>query len=237
MALTVNADEYSMIVGLQMVGQGKYESTLVAVATLWLSLGAQAGYRFDDPGAFLAEASALPAWAETLRRHAAERAAIESCVRDEGACAGKLKALRYVLVRGAELQPDDQLRLVNRYVNKRRYRRDRRKIAPSAAANGEARLDSHWATLLEFLRRGGDCEDYATAKYFLLRELGYPADDMRVVVAFDRRVREHHAVLAIRRGDGSSWLLESDNTIRRSNHRGYRFIFALNEDGIWSHAD
>ena len=51
----------------------------------------------------------------------------------------------------------------------------------------------------------------------------------------DRSVREHHAVLAIRRPDDSSWLLEIDNTIRKSGQYGYRFIYAINEIGIWDH--
>ena len=40
-----------------------------------------------------------------------------------------------------------------------------------------------------------------------------------------------------RRDDGSSWLLESDDTIVKGNHRRYRFIYALNEEGIWDHAE
>ncbi len=140
-----------------------------------------------------------------------------------------------MILKGAVLAPDDQLRLVNRYINKRRYRQDRRQVVPSVANGGQARLRNQWSTLLEFLERGGDCEDYATAKYFLLREMGYAADDMRVVVSYDRSVREHHAVLAIRRDDGASWLLEIDNTIRKTRQYGYRFIYAVNENGIWDH--
>ena len=145
--------------------------------------------------------------------------------------------MRYVLVKGAALDRDRQLRLVNRYINKRRYRRDRRQTSLSAAPGGEAVLKNHWSTLLEFLKRGGDCEDYAVAKYFLLRELGFPAEDMRVLVTYEKRARDYHAVLAVRRDDGSSWLLESDDTIVKGNHRRYRFIYALNEEGIWDHAE
>ena len=206
---------------------------------VWLTAGlsatAHAGYHFDEPDTFLAGADAFPAWAEALERHAAERALIEDCVVSEEACEGRLKGLRHVIIKGAGLEPDKQLSLVNRYINKRRYRRDRSKLSLSVAEDGEARLRNQWATLVEFLNRGGDCEDYATAKYFLLRELGFKADDMRVVVSYDRSVRSHHAVLAIRRPDGSSWLLESDNTIRKKRQFGYRFIYAINEDGIWDH--
>lgn len=212
-------------------------SVLVLFASSLLSTPADAAYRFDNPGDYLTAASELPAWATALKRHEAERIAIDRCLDDDAACEGRLESLRLVLIKGTALESDDQLRLVNRYINRRRYRRDRRQAAPSASADGEARLPNHWSTLLEFLRRGGDCEDFASAKYFLLREFGVPAEDMRVVVVYDRRVREHHAVLAVRRSDDSVWLLENDNTIKRRSHAGYRFIYAVNEHGIWDHAD
>lgn len=198
-----------------------------------LSFPAFAGYRFDTPETYYAKASALPAWAYMLERHASERSTIAKCLAIEEQCRGGLKGLRHIIQKGADLEPDDQLKLVNRYINKRRYRRDRRQITPSVADGGEARLRNQWSTLIEFIDRGGDCEDYATAKYFLLRELGHKSEDMRIVVSFDRSVREYHAVLAIRRSDGSSWLLETDNTIRKNRQGGYRFIYAINENGIW----
>jgi predicted transglutaminase-like cysteine proteinase len=187
-----------------------------AWALLLVSATASANYSFDAPGDYLAEATAWPAWAHNLERHSSEREAIRQCLDEESACSGKLKSLRYVLVKGATLDRDRQLRLVNRYINKRRYKIDRRQASLSVVPGGEARLKNHWSTLLEFLKRGGDCEDYAVAKYFLLRELGFPA---------------------VRRDDGSSWLLETDNTIVKGSHRVYRFIYALNEEGIWDHAE
>ena len=210
---------------------------LAACLLLMSSFPALAGYRFDDPTTYLAEASALPAWAHTLERHAEDRSTITECLAREAACEGKLKALRLIMQKGAALDPDDQLKLINRYINKRRYRRDRKQLSLSVAEGGQAKLRNQWSTLLEFLQRGGDCEDYATAKYFLLREMGFPAEDMRVVVSYDFFAREHHAVLAVRRPDNSSWLLETDNTIRKTRHYGYRFIYAINENGIWDHEE
>jgi predicted transglutaminase-like cysteine proteinase len=215
---------------LQLVLKLKLTAVLLLV-----SLPAISGYRFDEPETFLAEALDLPAWAHALERHAGERPVISACLADEEACEGRLKALRHVIQKGAGLKPDDQLRLVNRYINRRRYRRDRKEMSLSVAEGGQAKLRNQWSTLLEFLNRGGDCEDYATAKYFLLREMGFNAGDMRIVVTYDRSVRAHHAVLAIRRPDDSSWLLESDNRILKKRQRGYRFVYAINEDGIWDH--
>ena len=212
---------------------------LIRVPCLWLllllSTGAGAGYRFDEAGAYLTSAAHWPAWAATLERHAEDREIIARCLSDEEFCEGKLKSLRHVLLRAQELSPKKQLQLVNRYVNNRRYRRDRRETSVSVVPEGEKKLRNHWTTLLDFLRRGGDCEDFAVAKYFLLRELGVPADDMRVLVTWERRERDYHAVLAVRQDDGSAWLLETDNTIVRGSQRQYRFIYALNEEGVWDH--
>jgi predicted transglutaminase-like cysteine proteinase len=209
----------------------------VAWALLLVSATASANYSFDAPGDYLARATAWPAWAQNLERHSSEREAIRHCLDEESACSGKLKSLRHVLVKGATLDPDRQLRLVNRYINKRRYKVDRRQTSLSVVPGGEARLKNHWSTLLEFLKRGGDCEDFAVAKYFLLRELGFDAEDMRVLVTYEKTARDYHAVLAVRRDDGSSWLLETDDTIVKGSQRRYRFIYALNEEGIWDHAE
>jgi len=94
---------------------------------------------------------------------------------------------------------------------------------------------SHWSTLYEFLDAGGDCEDYASSKYFLLRQLGLAAEDMRVVVTYETKLRGYHAVLAYRWPNDEVWLLESDNRIKKRSHRGYRYVYAVNEQGIWDY--
>ena len=64
----------------------------------------------------------------------------------------------------------DQLAAVNDYVNRVRYRDDRVNWG----------LRDYWAAPREFFARGGDCEDFAIAKYLSLRALG-----------FQTEVREH----------------------------------------------
>ncbi|MGY8796793.1 MAG: hypothetical protein ACKVJN_17040, partial [Woeseiales bacterium] len=135
------------------------KSKLTTALLILLPLSAVAGYRFDTPETYLAEASALPAWGDTLERHADERAAIDDCMLTEEKCEGRLNGLRIILQKGANLEPDQQLKLVNRYINKRRYRRDRKQMSLSVAEGGQAKLRNHWSTLLDFLYRGGDCED------------------------------------------------------------------------------
>lgn len=196
-------------------------------------LATAANYEFDNPQQFLAPASEWVIWRSTLERNTAQSERIAACVHDEASCEKSMKSLRPVLARGASLTTEDKVRLANRYINRRHYRNDRdwkTDVSVSALQRNE------WRSLLEFVERGGDCEDYATAKYFLLRQLGIPPEDLRVVVAWDKRARGYHALLAYRNSP-SAWLLDSDNTIKRGpQHRYFRFIFSLNEIGIWDHA-
>ena len=169
-----------------------------------------------------------------LSRHAVQFDGLRDCLDDKAACTRRTRSLHVVLAQGAALPREKQVQLVNRYVNRKRYNEDRRKIVRDE--NGRFSIPSHWATLVEFLEKGGDCEDFATAKYLLLRHFGFAAEDMRVVVAFDRSHRSHHAVLALRFDAETTWVLDSDNRIYRSRRPGgYRYVYAVNELGIWDH--
>lgn len=58
-------------------------------------------------------------------------------------------------------------------------------------------VEDYWATPAESLGSdGADCEDYAIAKYFTLKELGVPIVRLRLVYAKTSRSREAHMVLA-----------------------------------------
>jgi hypothetical protein len=78
-----------------------------------------------------------------------------------------------------------------------------------------------------------DCEDYAIAKYFVLRELGFAADDMRISIGRERPANAYHAVTVVR-VDGATYFLDVDGDPHR-NRPSYRFLFSLNEDSIWDH--
>ena len=55
----------------------------------------------------------------------------------------------------------------------------------------------YWATPAEFIASyGGDCEDYALAKYFALKELGVPIERMRITYVTSTLIKEAHMVLA-----------------------------------------
>lgn len=124
------------------------------------------------------------------------------------------------------LPPQEQLRAVNRYANEKDYVLDLDNYG----------VDDYWAIAREFLRNGGDCEDFAITKYFSLRWLGYPRDDLRIVVVQDTNLRVPHAVLAVGRGDD---ILVLDNQVREVlPHRQvvhYAPVYSINERGWWIH--
>ena len=53
--------------------------------------------------------------------------------------------------------------------------------------------DGIWKAPVDFYREGGDCEDFAIAKYFALRHLG--VDNLTIVLGYDTKKRLRHAVL------------------------------------------
>ncbi|MDJ0710910.1 MAG: transglutaminase-like cysteine peptidase [Woeseiaceae bacterium] len=207
----------------------RLEVVLAMMVTMFASTHAhgQTLYSFDTAEDFFAPAASWAAWQDTLDRHRSEREALRQCLASEDSCARRFKSLRHILVKGAHLEREQQIRLVNRYVNRQRYEDDR--ISSRSGAGNQ------WETLAEFLHSGGDCEDFAAAKYFILREFGVGAADMRIVVGKERQRATHHAMLAIRIGE-DVWLLENDNTIRRNGSQDINeFVYAINELGIWDH--
>jgi len=208
---------------------------LITVLALAVPAVGQAGrYRFED-GVHLGDAGMMSGWAETLARQAAERTALVHCLDDADACPHSYRGLRVVLTKARELEPDDQLRLINHFVNDRRYRKDRSVERATSFSSEPTRFRSRWSTVGEFFERGGDCEDYASTKYFLLRELGFPAENLRIVVSWDRHARGYHALLAVRRSSDSVWLLDTDNRIYKHRQTTYRFVYAVNENAVWDY--
>lgn len=209
----------------------RLETIVAIVVALFAPPGAhsQTMYSFDSAGDFFAPATHWSAWQDTLDRHQSQRETIHDCLGNVDACPRRLKGLRHVLLKGADLRLEQQVRLVNRYINRHRYKDDR--VSSRSAAGNQ------WETLTEFLHRGGDCEDFAVAKYFVLREFGVEAEDMRIVIGKQSKRATHHAMLAIRFDEGV-WLLENDNSIHRNGFQDInRFVYAINEQGIWDHEE
>ena len=91
-----------------------------------------------------------------------------------------------------------------------------------------------WTAPLATLAAGrGDCEDYAIAKYIVLREAGMALADMKLVLVRDRAARDDHAVLAVRHDN--RWLvLDNRRAFLNEDMELKHFVplFALDHDGV-----
>jgi predicted transglutaminase-like cysteine proteinase len=120
----------------------------------------------------------------------------------------------------------EQLVAVNAYMNARPYITD---------ATNWGRKD-YWATPAEFLTRSGDCEDYAIAKFFALKRLGWSADALRLAAVKDLDQGVGHAVLIAYEG-GRSWLLDNqiEQVVDTGTVRRYEPVYSINENAWWRH--
>ncbi len=81
----------------------------------------------------------------------------------------------------------DQLRLVNNYLNDL-----------NAQFDDKRGVKDYWSSRGEFLSRGGgDCEDYAIAKYYTLKDLGFKPSNMCLLVVQERYSKSYHMVLGV----------------------------------------
>jgi predicted transglutaminase-like cysteine proteinase len=95
----------------------------------------------------------------------------------------------------------------------------------------------YWATPAESVGSGGaDCEDYAIAKYFLLRELGIPASRLRMVYVRALRLDQAHMVLAYYPSAGADPLVldNLEAAVRPASQRiDLVPVYSFNDEAIW----
>lgn len=119
---------------------------------------------------------------------------------------------------------------VNEFVNRLRFVDDQ--VHWNAA--------DYWATPAESNASGGaDCEDYAIAKYFLLRELGLPAARLRMVYVRAQRLAQAHMVLAYYpRPEAEPLVLDNlDPRLRPATERSDLVpVYSFNDESVWVEA-
>ncbi len=144
---------------------------------------------------------------------------------ERSAC--RLKKWQAFLTDIGSHEESESIYRVHRYVNRFRYVTDARNW----------RRPDFWAVPEQLFARGGDCEDYVIAKYISLRAIGIAAERLRVVVVYDRKKRQDHAVLVVF-GPGGTMVL--DNYHRRvmswaDMRKRYKPYYSLNENAVWLH--
>ncbi len=166
-------------------------------------------------------------WRSAIERTAREVALEEGrdC-RTAGAAGCRYRELYAFLDTLRDKGRREQLVAVNAYMNARPYVTD---------ATNWGKKD-YWATPAEFLNRSGDCEDYAIAKFFALKRLGWNADALRLAAVKDLDRGAGHAVL-IAYHDDRSWLLDNQikQVVETGTVRRYEPVYSINENSWWRH--
>jgi predicted transglutaminase-like cysteine proteinase len=115
---------------------------------------------------------------------------------------------------------------VNDFVNKKPYILDNKNWGRS----------DYWSTPVEFMKKGGDCEDFAIAKYVALMQLGVPENRMRLAIVQDTYKNIPHAVLTLYTDEGAIILDQQIKTIINGERPGrYKPIFTINRQAWWLH--
>ncbi|WP_345336455.1 transglutaminase-like cysteine peptidase [Ferrimonas pelagia] len=122
----------------------------------------------------------------------------------------------------------EQLHQVNHYIN------DTQREMNDIQLWGQ---EDYWATVVEFIGAGaGDCEDFAIAKYWALRTLGFDDNDLRLIYAQVDGLGTYHILLAFYPADGGEPLLLdslSKVIVPASERNDIRPVFSFNIAHIW----
>ncbi|MBI1423084.1 MAG: sulfate adenylyltransferase [Gammaproteobacteria bacterium] len=139
----------------------------------------------------------------------------------------RLTGWRQFITRHRHSSVQKKLQLVNAYLNQFSYRQDR-------VVNGE---EENWATPYEFiLQNGGDCEDFAIAKYFMLRALGVPEQELQITYVYHHTLNQYHMVLLhIPPGQGAMLVLDNlTKTIQPiAKNADIEPVYGFNQHYVW----
>lgn len=150
---------------------------------------------------------------------------IETCTRDIATCQNHIARFARLIQTARSKEGIDKIREVNEAVNQSiRYVSDYNQWG----------LADRWSAPLDTFASGqGDCEDYAIAKYALLRAAGIKTEDLKIVLVRDRAARADHAVLATRH-DGKWLILDNrhNRLVADRDSNELMPLFALNDTGV-----
>ena len=134
----------------------------------------------------------------------------------------------YVLMREKQDAPEmEKLESVNSFFNKLEFVDDLYHWGK----------EDYWATPTEMLiSNGGDCEDFATAKYFTLRTLEVPDEKMRLTYVESLKLKQPHMVLSFyREPTAEPLILDSlvHGILSSSERPDLIPIYSFNGNGYW----
>ena len=98
------------------------------------------------------------------------------------------------------------------------------------------KVPDYWATPAEFLRKSGDCEDFAITKFYALIKLGVPPESMRVVALKDTIRNLAHAICVVYTNN-NAYVLDNltDMVLTHDRYKNYAPHYSVNEIYRWAH--
>jgi predicted transglutaminase-like cysteine proteinase len=164
-------------------------------------------------------------WSDLQNRIRADELAVAACLSDQTACTQAARRLLTIGNLGRKHEGRIRLGWINRAVNLA--------IRPMSDWVHYGYAD-FWASPLQTLSSGtGDCEDYAIVKYVVLRELGVPSNNLKLVIVHDDRRDLSHAIVAVR--SEQHWLILDNRTMAildAEDAHHYRPLFALDQQRV-----
>ncbi len=98
------------------------------------------------------------------------------------------------------------------------------------------KMNDYWATPAESVAsNGGDCEDYAIAKYYMLKELGVPLERLRITYVKALKLNEAHMVLVYYpKPDAEPYILDNlDPVVKLASLRNDLLpVYSFNDDEV-----
>lgn len=101
-------------------------------------------------------------------------------------------------------------------------------------------VDDYWANPWEFMAKGGDCEDFAIAKFYALKTLGVPPKDLCLVIVDDFKAMITHVVLVAMDPNGRDfYVLDNNTNVIYKNGGAAKFVprYYINEYNVWRPAE
>ena len=182
------------------------------------------GVKLLRSAAFRGTFNALPQWKRVLSKAKEQVRMLNTC--DGASCPPGATSWQKIIREARGRDEMAQLKMVNAFFNKWPYRLDLDLYGVS----------DWWAAPQEFLKQSGDCEDYAIIKYFAPRELGFPAESLRIVAVKDRIRGLGHAILAVFI-HGDAYILDNMTSVvfTHTKYTHYAPLYSVNEEYRWAH--
>ena len=173
---------------------------------------------------FRGELKNMPKWERVVKAEAAT----PTFDQDLSAFMGAAQAKQWaeLAARVANGTPLEKARAVNVFFNRWPYKIDM----------DVYKIEDYWATPAEFMKRSGDCEDYAITKFYALLKLGVDPDILRVVALRDTIRNLGHAVLVVY-SEGDAYVLDNltDMVMTHTRYKQYAPQYSVNRIYRWAH--